>query len=185
MIPTLLETQTAIGHYLTALGADRYHLRLVNFAMEKSIPVTYTAEQFGKPGTAGYLRKMNYEGFNIYARPVGWQYVLLDDLTRPVLADLATLNPCALVETSPANYQAWLILGDVPPDRDTAKAICRELAQRFGADPAAADPDHVGRVPSFQNLKEKYYQADGRYPVVKLHRWEHRVSTFTPQGGLC
>ena len=176
-------THTAILNYCAALQADHYHVRLVNFATEAAIPVNYSAEQLARLETVNYLRGRNAEGFNIYARPVGWQYVLLDDLTRDVLPDVAPLRPCLLLETSPANYQAWLILPDVPHHRDGAKAICRELAGRFGADLASADPDHVGRLPGFTNRKAKYQMTNGLFPFVKLHRSEHRLSTFYPGGG--
>ncbi len=176
-------TETTVTNYLEALGADEYIIRLVNFETAKAVPITYTAECFAQPKTVGYLRAMNGQGFNIYARPVGWQYVLLDDLTRSVLADLATICPCALLETSPANFQAWLILPDVPPDRESARTTCRHLAERFGADLASAEPDHLGRVPGFTNRKEKYRQASGLFPFVTLHRWAHRTADFPPWGG--
>ena len=166
------------------MRAEHYHLRLVEFASKTAIPITYTDGQLANTKTIDYLRAMNREGYNIYARPMGLQYVLLDDLRRGVLDDLATIQPCALLETSPANYQAWLIMPDIPPHRDDAKAICRELAGRFGADMASADPDHVGRLPGFTNRKEKHQQSNGQYPFIRLRRSEYRVSTFNPCGGV-
>ena len=109
--------------------------------------------------------------------------MLLDDLCRDVLEDVATLRPCLLLETSPANYQAWLMLPDIPHHRDEAKSICRELAQRFRADLASADPDHVGRVPGFTNRKSKHKLGNGMFPFVKLHHWAHRPANFYPCGG--
>ncbi|MBC7571200.1 MAG: hypothetical protein H7319_15925 [Spirosoma sp.] len=176
------QTHTAVLNYCSALQADQYHVRLVN-PDGIAIPVTYSAEQIARSETVNYLRGRNAEGFNVYARPLGWQYILLDDLCRDVLTDVAKLRPCLLLETSPANYQAWLMLPDVPPHRDEAKAICRELAQRFGADLASADPDHVGRLPGFTNRKPKYRQTNGLFPFVKLHRWAHRPADFYPGGG--
>lgn len=177
-------TEIAVANYLTALGADSYELRFVHAETKAAIKTEYTTEIFGEPKTIKHLRLKNREGFHIYARPVGWQYVLLDDLTRPALADLAPLRPCALIETSPDNYQAWLILPDVPPDRDAAKVICGQLAKRFGADPGSAEPDHVGRVPGYTNRKPKHRQANGQFPYVKLWKWAHRLSTFYPSGGI-
>lgn len=176
-------THIAIVNYCMALQADSYHVRLVNFSTEVAIPVDYSAEQLARRETVNYLRGRNAEGYNVYARPTGYQYVLLDDLRRDSLADVALLCPCILIETSPVNYQVWLTLPDIPPHRDGAKAICRELAGRFGADLASADPDHVGRLPGFTNRKEKYRMSNGLFPFVKLHRFENRSSTFHPCGG--
>ena len=177
------QTIIAMTAYRNALRAERYHLRLVHFETESAIPVNYTDEQLASIRTIGYLRAMNRKGYNIYARPVGWQYVLLDDLHRDVLNDLTILQPCALLETSPANYQVWLILTNIPGHREEAKSICRELAQKFGADLASADPDHVGRLPGFTNRKQKHQLSNGLYPFVKLHRAQNRLSTFNPSGG--
>ena len=174
------KTNKILSDFADGFRSNLWKVQLKNRLTEQAFRVEYSHEQLLR--ATGFLRKKNFDGFDIYARPVGWQYVMLNDLTRPTLTDLADLKPCALVETSPNNYQAWLILADVPPDRDTAKAICRELAQRFGADPASAEPDHVGRLPGFTNRKEKYRQPNGLFPFVKLHRSEHRLADFHPNG---
>ncbi|WP_179830182.1 DNA-primase RepB domain-containing protein [Spirosoma fluviale] len=170
-----------IKNYVAAFNAAKYHYRLVHPITGKVKFGKYNKEEFIKSGKFFYA--MNQQGFNIYARPIGWQYVLLDDLTREVLTDVASLKPCMLIETSPGNFQAWLILPETPADRDTAKAICKELAVRFGADLASAEPDHVGRVPEFRNQKQKYFELYREYPIVKLWRWEHRQTTFLPPLG--
>lgn len=173
-------TAKVLSDFSDAFRADLWKVQIKNRLTEQAIRVNYTPEQLLK--AMSFLRLKNRDGFDIYARPVGWQYVLLDDLTRGVLADLAELKPCALLETSPANYQAWLILPETPADRDAAMSVCRELAQQFKADPASADSDHVGRLPGYTNRKQKHQLLDGRYPYVRLHRSEHRLSTFYPCG---
>jgi hypothetical protein len=174
-------TESILYRYVAALQADSYKIQLKNRTTDDGFWVTYSPEQLIK--ATGFLRRQNALGYDVYARPVGYQYVLLDDLTRLSLNDLATVKPCVLLETSPGNYQAWLILADLPPNRDTAKAICQQLAHQYGADPASAEPDHVGRLPGFTNRKAKHQLTSGHYPFVILRRCEHRFSTFYPCGG--
>ncbi|MBO0951580.1 DNA-primase RepB domain-containing protein [Fibrella forsythiae] len=179
-------TQHAIEQYVEALQAAQYRVRLVNFQADQAKPVTYTGTQLTDPKTVAFLRWQNSLGFDVYARPVGWQYVLLDDLTRDALTLIKAdeLRPCLLLETSPANYQAWVILAHPPTDRAHAKATCRDMAQRYGADLCSAEPDHVGRLPGLTNRKAKYQLANGRYPFVRLLRATSRLSSFsTPVGG--
>ncbi|OIN58636.1 DNA-primase RepB domain-containing protein [Arsenicibacter rosenii] len=174
-------TADTVASFIAALQAPAYKVQLHNRSTDTGYWVEYSPLQL--QSAVGFLRGKNAEGFDIYCRPVGHQYVLLDDLTKDRLAELATLLPCLLLETSPANYQAWLILSFLPENREQAKAICQELATRFGADMASAEPDHVGRLPGFTNRKEKHRQANGLFPFVRLHRWQHRLSTFHPCGG--
>ena len=174
-------TTLSIELYADTFNAETYHYRLVNPITGQVKLGNYNREQLIKAN--GFFRHQNAQGFNIYCRPIGYQFVLLDDLTRDVLTDVAQLKPCMLIETSPGNYQAWLILPETPQDRDTAKAICKELAVRFGADLASAEPDHVGRLPAFLNRKEKYYELYREYPFIKLLKFEHRLANFYPCGG--
>ena len=53
----------------------------------------------------------NAHGSHIYTRPSGkHRFTVLDDLDETSLARLSTdgFNPCAVVETSAGNFQAWL-----------------------------------------------------------------------------
>jgi hypothetical protein len=173
-----------IQAFTEAFQAESYLVQLADEKKEhRPVRVIYTPRQLLK--ATGFLAWMNLRGYNVYSRPVGWQYVLLDDLSRHELEELATLKPCLLIETSPANYQAWLMLEKAPQDRQDAKAICRELAERFNADLASAEPDHVGRLPGYTNRKEKHRGkgSDGGFPFVILRKSQHRLSTFHPQGG--
>ena len=176
-----METLSAVRHYINALNAEQYRVQLKNRVTDKALNLCYSPQQLLK--AVGYLRKQNADGFDIYCRPQGYEFVLLDDLTRDSLSDVAQFQPCVLLETSPHNFQVWLRLTDRPPNREAAKAICRELADQFGADLGSADPDHVGRLPGYTNRKEKHRQPTGFYPYVRLHRAENRTSTFHPSGG--
>jgi hypothetical protein len=55
------------------------------------------------------------------------------------------------------------------------------LAQRYQADPSAADWRRFGRLPGFTNCKPKYLQSNGLYPYVLLRRWtreQHRMASY-------
>lgn len=177
----MMDTYDMNRQYIEAMRAESYKVQLKNRITDRGFWVTYSPEQMLK--AVGYLKMQNRNGFDVYCRPVGYQYVLLDDLRLDVLKALSALQPCMLLETSPNNFQAWLILQELPSDRDTAKAICKELAGRFGADLASAEPDHVGRLPGFTNRKEKHRLPNGLYPFVRLRRAQNRVSSFNPCGG--
>jgi hypothetical protein len=43
------------------------------------------------------------------------------------------------------------------------------LAERYDADPSAADWRRFGRLPGFTNCKPKYRKSDGLFPFVRLH----------------
>lgn len=176
-----LTTYQGVTITLEALQADEYKVTLVHQdkpAIKKQIDSGQLIKEIP------YYQAKNREGYNVYFRPVGYQFVLLDDLSRENLPDLAKLMPCLLIETSPKNYQAWLRLRDIPQGREEAKLICRELAALLSADMGSAEPDHIGRLPGFTNRKPKHQKPNGLYPFVELKKWEYRVSTFSPLGGI-
>ena len=66
------------------------------------------------------LKFRNARGSHIYLRPSGeHQYTVLDDLDETKLARLFAdgFEPCAVVETSSGNFQAWLKHPTVLPKR--------------------------------------------------------------------
>jgi hypothetical protein len=97
--------------------------------------------------------------------------VLVDDLSAKGVEELrrAGLMPCAIVETSPGNFQTWVRLAtDCRITCGDALAAARELAARFGGDPRAVSATQPGRLPGFTNRKTKYQRPDGSYPFVRL-----------------
>jgi RepB DNA-primase from phage plasmid len=174
---------------IEALGAQAYIVRLIHTdnlngivnPHSKVIHGVYTSEALLK--SAQYFAWKNTQGYNIYFRPNGYEYVLLDDIQKEELQTLSALKPCLLIETSPNNFQVWLKLKQVPTDREHAKEICRYLAEKFHADKGSAEPDHIGRLPSYTNRKAKYKQENGNYPYVILHKSENRYADFfLPKG---
>lgn len=182
--------ETIIGKVIESLGAETYKVRLVHTdnlkeMRNKSFPnklYYYTPDAL--VNSLGYLSTENMKGYNIYFRPQGYQYILLDDVKKEQLQSLSEIKPCLLIETSPNNFQVWLKLRTVPTDKAQATTICKQLAEKFEADLGSADPEHVGRLPSYTNRKPQYYDTiTKQYPFVKLHKSENRYSTFFPLWG--
>ncbi len=178
-------TSKAVENYIKAFDAESFIVQLAHEdrTLHPPLRLSYTPDQL--LNAVGFLRERNRRGYNIYARPLGYRYILLDDLKKEVLADLAVLKPAVLIETSPLNYQAFLKLAEVPPDREYARNICLQIAEMFNADRGSAEPDHVGRLPGFTNRKPKHRQPNGYFPYVILHKHMNRVSPFLPLGGAC
>jgi len=83
------------------------------------------------------LKKRNARGSHIYIRPSGeHRYTALDDLSEISLARLAAdgFLPCAVVETSAGNFQAWLKHSVIFPKLLSTFAA-QTLASRYDADP--------------------------------------------------
>ena len=116
------------------------------------------------------LKHRNARGSHIYIRPSGeHRYTVLDDLNRSTLAGLVSdgFNPCAVVETSVGNFQAWIKHPAVLP-KLIGTFAAQTLAGRYDADPSAADWRRFGRLPGFTNCKPKYRKPDGLFPFVRL-----------------
>jgi hypothetical protein len=97
------------------------------------------------------------------------RFTLLDDLNEASLIRLSEdgFNPCAVVETSGGNFQAWLKHPAVLP-KLIGTFAAQTLASRYEADPSAADWRRFGRLPGFTNCKPKYRKPDGLFPFVRL-----------------
>lgn len=119
---------------------------------------------------ANSYRIDNHKESDIYVRPSGeHRSTVLDDLSETMLARLVEdgFNPCAVVETSAGNFQAWLKHRSVFP-KLLGTFAAQTLAERYDADPSAADWRRFGRLPGFTNCKPKYRKPDGLFPFVRL-----------------
>lgn len=133
------------------------------------------------------LARENAAGAAIYVRP--WLtfgsgneqphcgVVLVDDLTGDAVAAMAAdgLLPAAVVETSPGNHQAWMILPTDGLTNAVARAVARLLAERYNGDPKAVAASQPGRLPGLTNRKEKHRKGDGSFPYCRL------VQTASPK----
>ncbi|MBB5060569.1 hypothetical protein HDF16_005305 [Granulicella aggregans] len=121
-------------------------------------------------GRLSLLKYRNARGSHIYIRPSGeHRYTVLDDLSEISLAKLMAdgFTPCAVVETSAGNFQAWLKHPAVLP-KLLGSLAAQTLAARYDADPSAAGWRRFGRLPGFTNCKPKYRRPDGLFPFVRL-----------------
>jgi hypothetical protein len=116
------------------------------------------------------LKAHNARSAHIYIRPVGeHRFTVLDDLSAEAVQRLAAdgYEPCAVVETSSGNFQAWLKHSALYPAA-LSTFVAQTLARRYGADPNAADWRRFGRLPGFTNCKPNYRQENGLFPYVLL-----------------
>jgi RepB DNA-primase from phage plasmid len=160
-------TIRAVRGMLAALDAPAYELGILQGDKMRVQNVTASAVM----GKLDWLASENVKEAHIYIRPFDeHNLTLIDDLNKGAVLSLASegYHPCAVVETSPGNYQAWVKHCQVLPKRLSTFAA-KVLAGRFGGDPSSADWRHFGRLPGFTNRKPKYRQSNGRYPFVLLH----------------
>jgi hypothetical protein len=87
--------------------------------------------------------------------PAGTDLVQLDDLAEPWIDRLVPVS-LAVIETSPASYQAWVAVQGLAPD------LKRRLRQGTGADPCASG---AMRISGSRNFKARYAP---HFPTVKL-----------------
>jgi hypothetical protein len=153
---------------LGALDAPAYDLGILND--RGMLPGLSSLPVEGVLSRLSLLKAHNARGAHIYIRPAGeHRYTVLDDLNSDSLDQLAAAgyDPCAVVETSLGNFQAWLKHDDESP-APLSTFIAQTLAKRYRADPSAADWRRFGRLPGFTNCKPKYRKSNGLYPYVLL-----------------
>ena len=162
------KTESAVRKMLTAIEAPLYDVGVLGD--RGMLP-----RLDGSPAAAvldrlALLKYRNAHGSHIYIRPSGeHRYTALDDLSKISAARLAAdgFTPCAVVETSAGNFQAWLKHPRVFPKLLSTFAA-QTLAARYDADPSAVDWRRFGRLPGFTNCKPKYRKEDGFFPFVRL-----------------
>lgn len=168
-------TEQAVDKQIAAMGAELFEIGLFkpadpSAARKEAEMLPRTWDTRTLVNSIGWLRYQNSVGRNIYIRPKGEHHLtLVDDLNAANLDRMQRhgFEPCLIVETSPANFQAWLNHGtNLPKAESTAAA--RALAERFDGDTGAADWRHFGRLAGFTNRKEKYRQPGGLFPFVRL-----------------
>jgi hypothetical protein len=162
------KTESTVRNILTAVEAPLYDIGVLSdrgmLPGLDSIPAAAVLDRLS------LLKYRNVRGSHIYIRPSGeHRFTVLDDLNEATLARLATdgFNPCAVVETSVGNFQAWLKHPTVFP-KLIGTFAAQTLAGRYDADPSAADWRRFGRLPGFTNCKPKYRREDSLFPFVRL-----------------
>jgi len=161
-------TLVAVQRMLAALDAPAYDIGVLSD--RGMLPGLSNLSAEGVISRLSLLKAHNARGAHIYIRPAGeHRFSVLDDLNSDSVAQLTGdgLEPCAVIETSLGNFQAWLKHDDVYP-APMSTFIAQNLAKRYGADPSAADWRRFGRLPGFTNCKPKYRRDNGLYPYVLL-----------------
>lgn len=131
----------------------------------------------------GYFRHENAHGADVFIRPhESTGVVLMDDVSREKLGDLkrAGVQPAAVVESSPGNFQAWVRVARQPVEPAVASAVARDLAETHGADMRGVAWNHYGRCPGFTNRKPTRMTERGA-PFAKLHEAGDRVADRGPE----
>jgi len=161
-------TRNAVERTLAALDGPAYDLGILSD--RGMLPGQSNLSAEGVLAQLSLLKAHNARGAHIYIRPAGeHRYTVLDDLAAESVERLSAdgYEPCAVVETSPGNFQAWLKHDGVYP-APLSTFIAQALAKQYGADPSAADWRRFGRLPGFTNCKPKYRRDNGLYPYVLL-----------------
>jgi len=161
-------TLVAVERMLGALDAPAYDIGILSD--RGMLPGLSNLPEGSVLSRLPLLKAHNARGEHIYIRPAGeHRFTVLDDLNANSVARLASdgLGPCAVVETSVGNFQAWLKHDGVYPT-PLSTFIAQTLARRYGADPSAADWRRFGRLPGFTNCKPKYRKDNGLFPYVLL-----------------
>jgi hypothetical protein len=161
-------TKIAVERMLAALAASAYDLGVLS--ERGMLPGLANCTAQALLARIPLLKAHNARGAHIYIRPAGeHRYTVLDDLSAEAVERLSadSYEPCAVVETSTGNYQAWLKHAEVY-SAALSTFVAQTLAGRYGADPNAADWRRFGRLPGFTNCKPKNRKANGLFPYVLL-----------------
>lgn len=152
-------TTHAIIRQLRAMGCDLLDVGVREQHSGKMLNRTWTPSQLLT--NVAWLKHANARNHDIYVRPAiaarPHGLVLLDDLKTPSINAMATAgyHPAVLLETSPANYQAWLRFGPPPAD-DIRGLLAKLLARTYRADLNSTDSRHYGRLAGFTNRKRQH-----------------------------
>lgn len=163
------KTAAAVVGFVEALPASVYDLRLVHASGQGAVECR-RFDRAGMLNALPWMRARNAADYHVYARPLEFRHVLIDDLGPATVQSLLRHHrPAALVETSPGSFQAWLTVSATHVKREQAAALARLLARRLGGDAGAAGSGQLGRLPGLTNRKPARRRPDGRYPYAILH----------------
>ncbi len=138
-------TAEAVRAQLAGMGAERYDVGVYERAADRMLlRREWTAAQV--EAAVSWFKRQNAEGHDIYIRPTGSSGLyLIDDVPAATVERLRAEGyaPAVVVETSPANFQAWVRVSDAPLTKGEGTAVARALAERFGGDMSSANWRHI------------------------------------------
>jgi hypothetical protein len=171
-------TMQGVGRQLAAMPHDLYLVRLIHGQTRRAFPGErlWTAAQLTYPTTVRFLRARNREGCDVYIQPYAPEsnpgYILVDlDHNGPAIVEAMRGNghePCVVLQTSPANLQAWVQISTTPIEPVIASFVGKQLAHAYGGDLASTDWRHLGRLAGFTNKKPHRRDGRGYSPWVKV-----------------
>ena len=171
-------TLQAIRRQLAAMPNESYMVRLIHHQTGSPYPGEriWSAGLLSAGPAVAFLRSGNRQGFHVFfhpcSPPLNSGYILLDlDHADPHVISTMRANghePCVVLQTSPGHLQAWVRVSTTPLEPTVATAIGRDLARRYGGDPASVDWRHLGRLAGFTNPKIQRRRSDGYAPFVRL-----------------
>src|SRR5258708_7522378 len=110
------KTESTVRFTLTAIEAPLYDVGVLS--ERGMLPGLDGISAAALLDRLSLLKYRDAQGSHIYIRPSGeHRFTTLDDLSETSLAILSAdgFNPCAVVETSAGNFQAWLMHSRVFP----------------------------------------------------------------------
>ncbi|MCS4309488.1 hypothetical protein M2404_003860 [Rheinheimera pacifica] len=167
---------------LRALGKKVYKVFCIG--QDEAIVRTLASEAICTAKFISFLKAKNASGYQISFSPVDRHNILFfDDVNYLGLNKLNGygLAPSVIVETSPLNYQAWIVLSDSYSIsiRDTLTGY---LVKDISADKCSLNQGQPGKLTGFTNTKAKHRLPSGDYPFVKLVHASYRP--VSPSGLL-
>jgi len=105
---------------------------------------------------APWLWSKNSKSSNIWVRPAATlrshPIIMLDDLPSPTSLAISRKYRSAVVETSPANTQIWLVCS-IALGREDRQNVARSLCALVSSDPGAISEPRWGRLPGYRQRK--------------------------------
>jgi hypothetical protein len=152
---------------VSSFAVERFDVTMIDDARPKrSHPELYevmtTAELQSK--LSSLLNRNEKRRESLIIRPVASHFIQLDDLDEETLLRVKPFSLMA-IETSPANYQAWLALPSDIGEEMRACVRARILRSLELADKCASG---AMRLPDSFNCKPEHRRSDGSFPRVRL-----------------
>ena len=159
----------AMQRQITAMGSRAYDVAVLDRSsstMQRRLH--WAPEQVLR--AIDWLRYENRQARDVFIRPCVSALVLLDDLDLQLVRHLGAvgLAPALVVETSPANHQAWIRLSDDAQPPAVLKVIAARLAEELGTDRACAGLHHFGRLAGLTNRKPEHAKPAPPFAKVLL-----------------
>ncbi len=159
----------SVQRQLAAMGSRAYDLAVLDrHSSTMQRRMNWTPEQVLR--AIDWLRYENWQGRDVFIRPCVSALVLVDDLDAQLVQRLDALGlaPTLVVETSPANHQAWIRVSAEAQPPAVRRVIAARLAEELGTDRACAGLNHYGRLAGLSNRKPEHARPAPPFAKVTL-----------------